>query len=118
VKISEHFSRSEFACKCGCDFSAVDVELLGVLESLREHYGAPITITSGCRCEAHNAAVGGAPKSYHVRGLAADISVSGESPAVVAEFLDGLYPDNYGIGTYSGWVHLDVRPGTYARWED
>ena len=44
-----------------------------VLDPLREAWGAPIIITSGYRCEALNARVGGVKNSYHTRGMAADI---------------------------------------------
>ena len=56
-KISKHFKREEFACKCGCGFDVVDVELLEVLEELRELCGQPITINSACRCKNHNQSV-------------------------------------------------------------
>ena len=44
-----------------------------VLDPLREAWGGPIIITSGYRCEALNARVGGVKNSYHTRGMAADI---------------------------------------------
>ena len=44
-----------------------------VLDPLREAWGAPIIVTSGYRCEELNARVGGAKRSYHLRGMAADI---------------------------------------------
>lgn len=115
MKISKHFDRDEFACKCGCGFATVDVELLAVLEDLRETYDAPIRINSGCRCPAHNKAVGGEPQSKHTQGIAADIVVTGVSPAKVANYLNGKYSDQYGIGEYAGWVHVDVRADK-ARW--
>ena len=34
--VSKNFSRSEFACKCGCGFDAVDVDLLAGLQALRD----------------------------------------------------------------------------------
>ncbi len=112
----KYFKRAEFACNCGCGFSAVDVELLEVLEDVREHFNQPITINSGCRCEAHNKAVGGEVRSKHTQGIAADFVVRGVSPAKVHQYLVGKYPNEYGIGLYKTWVHLDVR-GEKARWE-
>jgi len=108
--VSKHFSRDEFKCKCGkCFPEAVDIELNTALEGVREHFRQMVTITSGWRCEAHNKAVGGAPASKHLLGIAADIIVNGVSPDDVYEYLDKTYPHKYGIGRYSGWVHLDVR---------
>jgi len=93
----------------------VDKELLGVLEDLRWHFNEPVKITSGCRCEAHNKAVGGAPESQHVKAKAADIRVSQHTPVEVHEYLVKRYPNQYGIGLYDNWVHIDVRP-VKARW--
>ncbi len=113
--INKHFSRDEFACKCGCGFMAVDVDLLAVLTDLREHFGKAVKINSACRCEAHNKAVGGEDKSQHMHGMAADLVVVGASPAKVHQYLVGQYPDTYGIGLYKTWVHVDVRQDK-ARW--
>ncbi len=111
----KYFTRSEFKCPC-CGFAAVDVELLAVLEDVREHFDRPVKINSACRCPAHNKAVGGEEKSMHMYGMAADFVVVGASPAKVHQYLVGKYPDQYGIGLYRTWVHADVR-STKARWE-
>jgi len=113
--ISKHFSRDEFACKCGCGFDTVDVELITILEDVREHFNASITINSGCRCAKHNKAVGGEANSMHMIGRAADFVVQGPSPAKVYQYLTGKYPEQYGIGVYPTWVHADSRT-TKARW--
>lgn len=115
-RLSPHFFRSEFACHCGCGLAVADAELIRVLEDLREAFGGRKTrITSGCRCAAHNARIGGAPASKHLSGLAADIAIAGIDAAEVADYLEDRYPDCYGIGRYPGWTHIDVRP-TKARW--
>lgn len=114
-KISKHFKRSEFACKCGCGFDAVDHELLSILESIRRRFDAPVIITSGCRCAKHNSESNGKPESQHLLGKAVDIVVSGVSSVRVVKFLESEYPNRYGIGLYSDWVHVDCR-ATKARW--
>jgi uncharacterized protein YcbK (DUF882 family) len=113
--ISPNFNRSEFACKCGCDFSNINPELVVQLEKLRSHFNAIVLINCGCRCEKHNEAVGGKPHSQHLSGNAADIRVKGYSPALVADWLEFCYPDNCGIGRYTSFTHFDVRPDK-ARW--
>jgi uncharacterized protein YcbK (DUF882 family) len=113
--ISKHFSRDEFACKCGCGFDTVDIELIAILEDVREHFDKPIKINSGCRCAKHNKAVGGEANSLHMIGRAADFVVQGPSPAKVYQYLTGKYPEQYGIGIYPTWVHADSRT-TKARW--
>lgn len=116
MKLSPHFSRHEFKCKCGtCDCSTVDAQLLELLEDIRTHYNAPIRINSAHRCLDHNLSVGGASYSYHLQGKAADIVVAGVSPAVVADYVDNEYPDSLGLGRYSNFTHIDVRD-TRARW--
>ena len=119
MKLSAHFSRSEFACKCGeCNFDTVDAELLKVLELLRAHYNAPITINSGARCKKHNNTVGGSRGSQHTFGKASDIVVKGISAEAVADYLEAKYFDRYGIGRYSNRTHIDVRSGEPARWRE
>ena len=114
--LSRHFNREEFACQCGaCDHIAVDFELVVVLESVREHFNAPITITSAYRCPDHNADVGGAEKSQHLTGKAADIVVKGVSPDQVYKLIDGMFPDQYGIGSYTTFTHIDTR-SKWNRW--
>lgn len=115
--LSANFSRSEFRCKCLlCDFDTVDAQLLEVLESVRQFYGLPVIITSGCRCPAHNAAVGGSANSQHLLGRAADIVVKGMSPDGVANYLEQTYPGRLGIGRYNSFTHLDSR-NTAARFD-
>ena len=76
-----HFKVREFACKDGSDPVFVSPRLAGVLEAIRTHFGAPVTITSGYRTPAHNAATrGSSPRSQHLYGLAADIQVEGAAP--------------------------------------
>lgn len=45
-----------------------------VLDPIREHWGSPIFVTSGYRCPLLNKKVGGVATSYHLRGMAADIT--------------------------------------------
>jgi len=113
--ISKNFRRSEFACRCGCGFADIDIKLVKVLEEIRSISKSPIIITSGCRCEAHNTRVGGAKESQHVKGKAVDIKIIGYDSQVVADHIEKLYPYCYGIGRYSSWVHIDIRPEK-VRW--
>ena len=114
--ISKDFNRYEFSCQCGCGFNTVDVELIIVVQDVRDYFGQPVRINSGCRCPKHNAAIGGSKNSQHLFGKAADIVVLGVFAWDVDEYLKDKYPDKYGIGRYSGWTHIDVRAGK-ARWK-
>lgn len=116
-KIGSHFHRSEFACKCGCGFDTVDTELMTLLECVRAHFDAPVTINSACRCRAHNHNIGGSPKSQHLYGRAADIVVKGHSPAEVQELVASLMKGWGGIGSYETFTHVDTRTNGPARWK-
>ena len=113
--LSAHFSRAEFACRCGCGFDVVDAGLLAVLDRVREHFGVPVTINSAARCGDHNLRVGGGSRSQHLLGKAADIVVHGYGPGDVVDILYTLYPDRLGIGRYDSFVHVDSRSKP-ARW--
>lgn len=113
--LSENFSRSEFACTCGCGFDTVDAETLEVLEDLRAWAEVPVHITSGARCKKYNASVGGAENSQHLIARAGDVHVEGINPPAVFKYLVGKYPNKYGVGLYALWVHIDTRKGK-ARW--
>lgn len=123
--LSEHFSRAEFRCKgesCdmltgfNCGLDTVDSWLLDILETIREHFNAPVSISSAYRCNVHNASVGGAAKSQHVFGRAADISVYGVSPHEVADFAQTLEGVG-GVGRYPAFTHVDTRTTiNMAKW--
>lgn len=121
-RLAPDFKVREFRCKDGTDTVMVDETLTVVLQCIREHFGKPVTITSGYRTPAHNAAVGGAKSSQHLLGRAADIRVAGVSVEDVAAYTESLMPDWGGVGRYpvkagraTGWVHVDTRADK-ARW--
>jgi uncharacterized protein YcbK (DUF882 family) len=111
------FLRREFACRCGCGFDTVDYQLILILKDIRLHFGLPMIITSGCRCESHNKAVGGGEKSQHLFGRAADFRISGISPSEIYDYILDKWPNRWGVGVYNGWVHIDSRE-TAARWDE
>lgn len=104
------FTAEELSCRCGrldCT-AAVDVNAANALDELRAAFGEPIVITSGARCPAHNAVVGGEKDSWHLKGKAFDV----RSP-------DGVYMIRlvtlalrlgWSVGIKAGMVHLDRRP--------
>ena len=114
-KVSTNFRVREFACSDGSDPIFVDSELVSVLQKIRNHFGASVTITSAYRTPTRNKAVGGTTYSQHLYGRAADIKVTGASPAKVAAYAEKLLPNRGGIGIYDSFTHIDVRQ-TKSRW--
>lgn len=114
-RITLNFQEKEFMCRC-CNEIYIHPALVRSLEKLRHKLGGkPITINSGYRCQTHNKNVGGAPKSQHMFGLAADITVKGMTVHQVASAAEGIFD---GIGKYpkQNFVHVDLR-GYPQRWE-
>ena len=110
--LTQHFSRSEFACKhCG-KIVIPPSAMLVALERLRvEHYPAGLVVVSAYRCKVHNAEVGGKPDSRHLHGDAVDVH------PVVSVATAHRYGFR-GIGAQQSdglVVHLDWRP-TPATW--
>jgi hypothetical protein len=113
---SRHFSPQEMACR-HCGRLKIDPKLLDNLETLRATLGGkPMVITSGYRCPEHNRRVGGAPKSQHMEGRAADVMQTNHDPHRFKAVAEGI--GFTGIGTYpaSNFIHVDVRPNGPARW--
>ena len=105
------FKVKEFACRDGSDMILIDRELLRILQRIRSHYGKAVNVNSGYRSEAYNRQVKGAKASYHLKGMAADIRVSGISPAEVAAYAESI--GVRGIGLYSAFTHVDTRTKKY-----
>ena len=108
-KLSTHFKVKEFACKDGSDAVLVAPRLVMVLQSIRSHFGAAVTINSGYRTPQYNTKVGGVAHSQHCYGTAADITVKGQKPAAVAAYARQIMPDWGGVGVYDSFCHIDVR---------
>ena len=87
-----------------------------LLDPLREKWGKPIIVTSGYRCQKLNRAVGGASKSQHLYGEAADIKAVGGKPSDNKKLFElvqssGL-PFDQLIDEYGyQWVHVSFREG-------
>ncbi len=109
VQLSKNFKSTEFDCHgfgC-CNSTEISLQLVDILQEVREHFGKSVTVNSGFRCKVHNKAVGGASKSNHLKGTAADIVVSGIAPEEVAKFLESI--GVLGIGLYPWGCHVDTR---------
>lgn len=114
-KLSANFKVKEFACNDGSDVVFIAPELVEVLQKIRDHFNASVTVSSGYRTPGYNKKVDGAAYSQHQYGTAADIKVKGVAPKTVAAFAETLLPKKGGIGIYTTFTHVDVRK-IRSRW--
>ena len=115
-QVSDNFKVREFACSDGSDAVFISPELVEILQSVRKWAKAPVTINSAYRTAPYNKSCNGAQYSQHMYGLAADIKVSGKTPAQVAAYVESIMPKKGGIGLYKTFTHVDVR-ATRTRWD-
>lgn len=114
-RLTQHFKAEEFKCKDGTKEFLWAIELLEVLETIRNHFNEPVIINSGYRTPTWNTKVGGAKNSYHMKGMAADIRVKNVSPKEVAKFASEYMKNHGGVICYTNFVHVDVREEYYRK---
>lgn len=115
MKLTTNFSLNEFNKRnynVPTDVLRNLIDLAKNLQVLRDEVKKPIKITSGYRPAELNAKVGGATKSRHITGQAADFKIEGYTPKQVAAIIEKLIAEGKmkqgGLGTYSTWVHYDT----------
>lgn len=107
-----HFTRQEFACRCGScgGFPAEPEEgLLRLADGVRAHFEAPAVVSSGVRCAAHNAAVGGVVGSRHLLGKAMDFRIRGKSAGEVLDYVQRQPGLRYAYAIDRNFIHMDVE---------
>ena len=119
--ISPHFSIGEMACKDGSDEVLYSTELMSMLEKLRAYGGFTVHINSGYRSPSYNRKIGGASKSQHTLGTAADIVVKKNGNTVSAKKICCLCQDLgfKGVAYISeSAVHVDMRSSGLYRGDE
>lgn len=88
-----------------------------VLNPAREHMGMPVYVTSGFRSVDVNRAIGGAPKSQHMRGEAADISTLKihKNIEMFKYIRDNLVFDQLILEDGGQWIHVSCVTGRKNR---
>jgi len=100
-----YFTDKEFTCKCGCGKNNIKEDFLLMLIAAREISDVSYIINSGCRCEAHNKAVGSSSKN-HVEGRAVDIKAVDSRTRF--KILKGLISAGFTrIGIHERFIHAD-----------
>ena len=115
-KISDHFSKNDFACKESGKFR-ISLGLVGVLEELRGVTQKRINIVKGYECPEVAEAKGQLKRNFHTQGLAADIQILNMSSVDVfkeAEKLAGVV--GIGLNLKDDYVHIDTRKAERLLW--
>lgn len=113
--MTKYFSVKELACS-HCNVNGMQQPMLEKLDLFRVRWGKPLVLTSAYRCEFHNKAIGGAPNSQHVKGLAVDVtwsSYTGKEKAALLKLAMEIFT---GIGLHKQFLHVDDRPGEQLVW--
>ena len=80
---------------------------MDALQAARDRVGRPFRVLSAHRCALHNARVGGAPRSQHLR-LAVDIGLRGHDRRALHRALREA--GFTGFGFYTTFIHADMGP--------
>lgn len=132
-QLSPHLTTGEVTCRDGCGYGLAAAEwppeLPAHFELMRYLVGRPLYVTSGARCEIHNANSGGKENSAHRRLHALDLAASGGrdrielilattiatsitsaaiSPAEGLELYRKTLAAIRGLGIARGFIHVDL----------
>ncbi len=118
-QISKNFRLSEFRPgDHSYDLIRLSPMLVNILEEIRKRAGGyPLHINSSYRPPAYNRKIGGVSNSFHLDGLAADISSDNISTEALRDICERVIGDRGGLGYYptDKFIHVDLR-GYPARW--
>lgn len=122
MKLTAHFTLDEFTRSSTANRLKIDnsvpnelmsnIQLTATqLELVRAALGKPIVITSGYRCPALNARVGGVSTSAHTKGLAVDFHSSYGTPKQICQrLIDASVQFDKMIQEHDQWVHIGFSP--------
>lgn len=124
--LTEHFSVSEFRCKCGeTHDTIINPELPKKLEQLFKALNcSAIVINSGYRCPAYSVNIGGSSSDFHTKGYAADIVCYDQSGNKISSKKVSCVAQDVGFGgianidgTYTA-THVDVRTSNFWKGDE
>ena len=118
LRLNRFFHMREFVCKCGCGLVNIDPDFIKKLTKARRIADVAFIINSGCRCAAHNRAVGGSSVSGHLTSLSLPARASdirADDVHTMGAVLKGAFEaeiPGIGVGEVDGhgFVHLDTKP--------
>jgi peptidoglycan hydrolase-like protein with peptidoglycan-binding domain len=116
---TDNFKKEEFECGCGgkwCNgYNGIEMDrrIILVLEDIRAHYGKPVHITSGIRCQRYNDSLSNSiANSEHRLGRAVDIYIEGVSASSIIAYLKTIkkkYGLSYFYAITASAVHMDFQ---------
>lgn len=121
--LTKNFDITEFSCNDGTPVPSEYLpnvkKLAEQLQILRDELNEPIHINSAYRHKEYNKKIGGKKNSYHIKAMAADITVKSKTPKQLAAIVERLISQGKikigGMGIYKSFIHVDTRKNT-ARW--
>lgn len=127
--LTANISRHELACSCGCGGDTVDFQTIEMVQGACDHFAGKLgldkvvlRITSAFRCLEWNRTPlanwgpGSTDGSQHPKGRAIDHSIDGVMPLDLYSYYVSRYPDRFGFGCYTSFVHADSRTnGTWRK---
>jgi zinc D-Ala-D-Ala carboxypeptidase len=112
--MTEHFTRAELTCKCGCGMLP-ELGFMVKVEKLRTMYSRPLVVSSAARCPKYNMAVSKTGQDGpHTTGRAIDFSIYGAEALHLVKIVTstalftGLGINQKGPDRF---VHVDDLPG-------
>ena len=88
----------------------------GALDALRESYGKPMVINSGCRSSKYNDSIGGHSRSlhvydepYHPTGGCCAVDVRMHDSGDRAKFVEKALVHGWSVGVAKNFIHVDRR---------
>jgi len=108
----KYFQPQEMACR-GTGKLKIEPRLLDYLDLLRLRFDSPLTVLSAYRSPYHNAFVGGAPFSSHLKAVAVDLSIVGQDKRLMERLAKET--GFTGFGYYRTFLHIDLgRPRSWG----
>jgi uncharacterized protein YcbK (DUF882 family) len=115
IKLSADFYADEFESPDTRE-SKMQPEFITKLQRLRSICGWQFFVKSGYRTPAYNKKLGGEDNSYHVQGMAADISHKGWTGIQRYKFVSAALSLGLSVGVYDAHFHVDNRMEPRVLW--
>lgn len=118
TKLSDNFSRDDFACTCGrCNKEfRMSLGIVGIVEHLQHRFQQPVKIERAYICEEQSKALA-LGKDYHHMGKAVDVSIANVALEDIFKEVEAM-SEVTGIGflPHEKQIHIDLRDKEREIW--